>query len=279
MLKKDFILSMATALKMDKKAVEDAIADEKEVDLKLPEGVSVFTQAELTSREEQLKSTATRSAKEIVVKDLKEKAGLEYDGEGSKDPVRFISEYQKKVLAEANVKESDKVKELNTTIEGLRSNLTNLTNEKNNLIKTAKDAEIDNNILTWTIDKKPENLSNREWVTIIKLNNELVEENGQILVKRDGKIVANTTDLKPIPAKDALVSYIDERKIGKVEAGNPPAPGRNGGDSKSPLSGITNMKQFKEAMTSKGISLNSAQAQTELANITKDNKDFDFKTS
>ena len=110
---------------------------------------------------------------------------------------------------------------------------------------------------------------------MIKLNNEIAEQDGQLIVKRDGKMVANTTDLKPIPAKDALVSYIDERKWGKtIEAAK--VPGRAAGDSKGSVLGIGNMKQFTEHLQTTGINPNGQQAQAMLAEITAANANFDF---
>jgi hypothetical protein len=273
-IKKESLLAIADLLKIDKKIFEDAMASDAETEIKLPEDISVFTKAELTSREEQIKSSSLRAGKEMSIKELKEKAGLEYDGQGSKDPARFLEEYGKKVLKDANITETEKIKELNTTIEGLRANITMLTSEKESMLKATKEAQLDNDILTMTIDKKPDNLTNKEWLAILKIGNEIVDHEGQTVVKRDGKIVVNKTDLKPIPVKDALIGYIDERKLGKQEAQG--AAGRNGKDSKTPLAGISNLKQFNQHLAENGINANGEQARQMLKEITDSNPNFDF---
>lgn len=274
MLKKETIIAMATALKLNVADVTKAIDAEAETDIEFkPETIHVFTRPELTSREETLKSRHEKAGMEIQIKNLKEKAGIEFEG---KDQDKFIETYKAKVLKDANIQESDKVKEKDTIIEGLRTNIATLTTEKEGILKESKTAQLDSDILAWTIDKKPENLTNKEWLAMIKLNNEITEHEGQLVVKRDGQLVANKTDLKPIAAKDALVSYIEERKWGKTEA--VAAAGRGAGDSKTSILGISNMKQFNEHLSSTGISPNGQQAQQQLAEITAANPNFDFST-
>lgn len=285
-LKKESIIAMATALKIDPAVLKIAMDAPDDQEVKLPEGIkvltaedlkttTVLTAAELTSRDEQSRTAGEKIGRELTVKSLKETAGLEYDGEGSKDPKRFITEYGKKVLKDSNIQESDKVKELNTVIDGLRTNITTLTTEKDGMVKSTKEAQLDNDILTWTIEKKPDNLTNKEWITILKLGNEVTEQDGQLVVKRDGKIVANKTDLKPVPAKDALVGYIDERKLGKVVT--TVTPGRNGQDSKIATLGIGNMKQFNQHLADSGVNPNGQQAQQMLKEVVEANPNFDFK--
>jgi len=252
-----------------------AIKAEDEQDVDIPE-VKVFTDTELASREESVKNSGIKVGKEIAIKELKETVGLDYDGEGSKDPKKFVSEYQKKVLTEANIKESDRIKEKEAAIEQLRLNIEKLTNEKNDFLRKSKEAEIDGLILSSTIDKKPDNLTNAEWLAVIKLNNQIEEHEGQLVVKREGKIVQNQTDLKAIPVKDALLSFIDERKLGKVEQQQQQQGGRGAGDSKVSALGIVNMKQFKEHAKSQGISENGEKAQALLAEIVAANPNFSF---
>jgi hypothetical protein len=275
MLKKDFILSMATALKLDVAAVTAAYDAKEETEVAFkPEALKVFTDSELLSREETLKSRHEKAGMEIQIKNLKEKAGIEFEG---KNEDKFVEAFKGKVLKDANIQESDKIKEKDTVIEQLRSNISALATEKDSFVKKTKEAQLDSDILSWTIDKKPDHLTNKEWLAMIKLNNEIAEQDGQLVVKREGQIVANKTDLKPVAAKDALVSYIEERKWGKTVEATPPG-GRGAGDSRTSLLGIGNMKQFNEHIASQGISPNGQQAQAMLSEITTANQNFDFNT-
>lgn len=273
MLKKETIIAMATALKLNVADITKAIDAEAETDVEFkPESISVFTPAELASREETLKSRHEKAGMEIQIKNLKEKAGIEFEG---KNEEKFLEAFKTKALKDANIQESDKVKEKDTIIEGLRANIVTLSTEKESFVKQTKQAQQDSDILSWTIDKKPANLTNKEWLAMIKLNNELEDHDGQLVVKRDGKLVTNLTDLKPIPAKDALVSYIDERKWGKtIEAA--PAGGRGAGDSKTDILGIGNLKQFNEHLAANNINPNGDQAKAILNEITTANANFDF---
>lgn len=289
-IKKESIIAMATALKLDMTAFNAALAATDEQEVKLPEGTKVFTttdltthtvlnQAELTSRDETIKNSAQKAGKEFAVKEMKEAAGLDYDGEGSKDPKRFVTEYQKKVLKDANITETDKIKELNGIIEGLRTNITTLTAEKETMITTTKRAQSDNDLLTMTIDKKPDNLSNAQWLAVLKTDVELADQDGAQVIKIGGKVAVNKTDLKPLPAKDAVIGYIDERKIGKTivtPAG--PGPHRAAGDSKITAFGITTLKQFNAHLKEQNINANGDQAKAMLKEITDVTPNFDYST-
>lgn len=276
MLKKETIIAMATALKMDVAAVGTAFDNTELVEVPFDVAtLKVFTDAELTSRESTLKTNHEKAGMDIALKNFKTENGIEVEG---KDPKKIGEAFKAKVLKDANVQESDKIKERDTVIEGLRANLVTATTEKESFVKQTKEAQLDSDILSWTIDKKPDHLTNKEWLTLIKSNNIVEDHEGQLVVKRDGKIVANPVDLKSVPAKDALVSYIDERKWGKTAAA--PVPGRAGGDSKTgEYLGIANMKQFKEHLTANNISANGAQAQQMLQEINAANTNFDFATT
>lgn len=279
MLTKEQSDLIAKILRVEPATFAAAIADTTEVPLTLTEGLASFTPGEITSRENTLKSANIRAGKEIAIKELKDSAGLAYDGEGSKDPARFLTEYQAKVKADSGVEDSVKVKELNDTISGLRNNLEKVTGEVSGFKQQAITAKNDSLLLSYSLEYKPGNLSNEEWLAVLKTNNELVEHEGVIGVKRGGEVVKDNL-LKAIPAKDAITAYITERKIGKAaEANNGEGnKGRSGNDSKD-FSGITNMKQFTAKMEAEGVHINSDKARAALTEVTKTNPNFDFATT
>lgn len=270
---KELFIKMATLLKMDVAKVTAALDDtDNETEVELKEDLKIFTPAELTSREETLKTQHENAGKEIAIKTLKQETGVEFEGKDSK---KFIEAYKAKVLEDANVKESDKIKELNTTIEGLRANINTLTTEKDTFVRQSREAQLDSDILSMTIDMKPDNLTNKQWLALIKMDNQIEDSEGGQVVKRDGKVVANSTDLKPLPVKDALIGYITESKIGKSET--PPTPrGRAAGDSRTDFAGIANMKQFNEHLAQNNINPNGDKAQQLLTEVTAKNPNFDF---
>jgi hypothetical protein len=278
-IKKETLLSMAAALKIDTAAFTAALDAETEQDFTFStDDLSILTKAEQASREDQLKSRHEKAGGEIAIKNLKEKTGLEFEG---KSQETFIEKFKEKVLGEANITESEKVKELNATIGKLQDNVHKLTQEKEISAQQALQGMRDAELLTMTIDLKPDHISNEMWLTMVKLENELAEDNGVKVVKRKGEIVRNNDgDLKPIEPKEALKSWIAEKKIGKAEQQQQQRKsGRDGEDSRSSHTGIANMKQFKEHLKTEGINANGQKAQQMLQEITTANPNFDFSES
>ena len=279
MIKADSLAKVMVKLKIaeDETKAKALIAAAEEHDIAIPETVSVFNTDEIAARDKVKYDEGKKSGQGMLVDSLFETHNIKPTGK--KDVETFITEYQKKVLADANITVDEKVKEKEKTIEGLRTNIKALEQQHAVYEKQVKDSQLDTEILMWTADKKPDNLTNKEWVALIKMNNELVEEGGQLVVKRDGKLVQDPKLLTNVPAKDAIVSFIDERKLGKVI----PAPGagagggRGAGDSKTGgVLGITKKSQFLDHLKSQGIDEKGSQAKTLLNEITTANPDFDF---
>jgi len=261
----------------DVDALLEAIKSTEEVEVSIPD-VLVVTNAELSVRDEQIKATNINVGKELLIKELKTKAGLDYTGEGSKDPDKFISEYAKKVSTDLGKSEEEKVKELNSVVEKLRKNLEQEQKEKTELITSQKQSAIKQKYIENTIDKKPDNYTNEEWITLLSMGVQIEEVDGVEVVKKGGEILRDKITQKPLPIKDALSSYIDERKLGKtIETTKP--NGRGGVDSKTPsYTGIANMRQYMEHLKTNGISENGQQAATLLKDIVDTNPNFDFST-
>lgn len=256
-----------------------ALIDEtEEKDVVIPDTIQLFGKDELTTRDRTKYEEGKKAGEEMIIDGLFTEQAIQVTGK--KDKATFLSEYEKKVLANANISVDDKIKEKDTTIKGLRENIKALETEQTNFKTQVKQTQQDSDILMWTADKKPDNLTAKEWVAILKMNNELVEENGQLFVKRDGKMVQDSKLLTNIPAKDALISYIDERKLGKVvvDDKNKGGGGRGGSDSKLPIGGITKKSQFEKHLDDNKIHPGGDQAKALLAQITKDVPDFDFNS-
>lgn len=266
----------------DEAAAKELITSKDESDVSLPAGHHIFSDDELATRDNSNKATYTKAGTEIAVKQLKELVGLAYDGEGSKDPKKFIEEYAKKVLADANINVDEKLTEREKTINKLRENIKAMETtqaENETKVKTAKQ---DYDLLTWIHDIKPDYLEDREVVNIIKMNNELFEENGQVFVKRNGEIVKDGKLQTPIPAKDAIRSFMTERKLVKAAPaadggdGGGAGGGRGAGDSKGNTGGITSLSQFNTHLEKNGINPKSQEAAALLTKTAGANANFDF---
>lgn len=273
------LIKLKSTLKgFDVDAIIAAAISTEQVDISVPDG-NFFTPNEINTRDESIKNTNISVGKEIAIKEMKADVGLDYDGQGSKDPKRFIAEFNKKILADAKIVESDKVTERDKTIEGLRNSINTISQEKETFIKQAKDAAIDTSILSETLHLKPDHLNNNEWLGLLKNSNTVVEVDGSFFVKKNGEIVKTTTDLTPIPMKDVLSTFIAERKWGKTEDPAPPPGGRGGKDSKGNDYGtISKMSEFVSEMDKQGIHAGGVKASALLAEVQAKNPNFDMRS-
>lgn len=277
MIKPDSLAKLLVKIKIaaDEAAAKEIISAKDERDVAIPDTVQLFTAQELETRESTQKAAQIKAGMEIAIKQLKESTELKYDGEGSKDPAKFIEAFRAKVLADANVSVDEKVKEKESVISKLRDNIRDMEAQKAASERQMKETQLEGDILMWTADKKPDNLTNKEWVTLLKMNNELVEDAGQLFVKRNGEVIKDPKLLTPIPAKDAIVSYIEERKLGKVaDSGKQAGGGRGGNDSKAPVLGIQNMSQFNKHLEDNKIDPKGSQAKALLNTVMTENTAF-----
>src|SRR5579872_7487419 len=139
----------------DEAAAKELITSKNEADVAIPAGHHIFSDDELATRDNSNKATYTKAGTEINVKQMKELAGLTYDGEGSKDPKKFLEEYAKKVLADANINVDEKLTEREKTIAKLRDNIKAMETEKAENETKVKTAKQDYDLLTWIHDIKP----------------------------------------------------------------------------------------------------------------------------
>lgn len=288
-IKKDSLAKLLVRLKVfpDETAATTAIDAEAESDVALPAGVQLFSEEELATRDNSSKATYTKVGTEISVKLLKELAGLTYDGEGSKDPKKFIEEFGKKILEDAKISVDEKISDRDKTISKLRDNIKTIESAQTESEKNAKVAKQDYDLLMATHDLKPDHLEDKEWIGLLKMSNELVEEGGQLFVKRNGEIVKDQKLQTPVPAKDAIRGFITERKLGKdlaaaaaaeaaALAAAAAAGGRGGRDSKGNTGGITTMTAFNAHLEKNNINPKSPEAQALLTKTAGANTSFDF---
>lgn len=288
-IKTESLAKLLVRLKIvaDEPAATAMITGEAESDVALPTGLQIFSDDELATRDNSNKATYTKAGTEIAVKQLKELVGLSYDGEGSKDPKKFTEEYSKKILADANISVDEKLTEKEKTIGKLRENIKAIEAKQSESEIKAKVAQQDYTLLMATHDLKPDHLEDKEWIGLLKMSNELVEEGGQLYIKRGGEIVKDPKLQTPVPAKEALRGFVTERKLGKDVAGIAAAEaaaaaaaaaggGRGGADSKGNTGGITNLSQFNDHLEKNNINPKSQAAAALLTKTAGANPNFDF---
>lgn len=253
------------------------IADAKATEVKpitFTAGLQIFDETQLATRDNNKKGGFHNAGKEMFIKDMKETLGLEFDG---KDPGKLFEAYKAKVLAEGGIVESEKLKKKDVDFAALQANYKELEKKYNGAESASKATRLDNELLTMTIAQKPDNLSPKQWLAVLKADNELAEVDGKIVVMRDGKVVADNT-LVPLAAADVIGTYIKDSKIGKdFTPATPAAGGRGAGSSQAPATGgISKMSQFEAHLKEQNIEPTSQKAQHMLAEITKANTTFDY---
>lgn len=280
MLSKKTLDSIASITKLKAEDITAAIADTKEVDLTIEEGIQTFTPAELTARDatqkDAGKSEHIKAGKEIAIKELKTVTGLEFTG---KDPAQFITEYKAKVLADAKIPEAEKVTELTSQITILKNNLTlaeqNLTKEKENTAGALRDTRILANLPA----ERNKALEDQDYLLLIK-NRIHFETLDGVEVYKDGKgeIIRDPKTAKPLDLA-TVVKTTFEGTPGWI-GGDPGKPGR-GGKSDPPGGGGTGGKpvKYSEAVIeweAQGKNINQGEFSIYLSGLQAENKTFEM---
>lgn len=256
-------------LKIPQDVIDNLLAGDEEQDVTIPDGIKVFDAESYTALEASLKATGKagyiNAGKEIAIKDLKEKLGVEYDG---KDPEVFLQKATEKILADAG--NSDAAKQLTALEQQLADNQSQLEaaiNEKNSL---ARDTE-------WLMKfprERSANMSDEDRLLLLRNKLTTVEEDGKTTYLYKGK---------PLP--DAEEDYTTERVMEHVFAAeqwlgdsySPQRPGR--GDHSHRNTNTHKPMTLKEAETlweQSGRRAEGAEFQAHILSLKKENVDFDL---
>jgi hypothetical protein len=265
---------ISTLLKVKETDLEAALKDEKEVDLTIPEDLEVLTKEELEARDTAQKKLGEKDGREIGIKEVKKAAGLPDDAP-SKDPVKVAQAIVDKATADAKVKPDEKVTQLTEQVTLLQKQLGEKDGEVATAKKTAADTLLDRKILAAFPKDRASTLEEEEYLTLIKASYSFKEQDGAIIVEKDGKPLRDTKTTNPLALADAVAGIFNERKwIGEQTQ----VPGGRGGGNQNPtgkagkLSEL--MKQFKDA----GKNMQGDEFREAVAAATKDNKDFDMNS-
>lgn len=273
-LKKEVLQQLAALAKLKVEDLEAAIKDEKEVDIEIEEGLTVFSEAEVTTlKENEFKRGKTVSL-EIAVKDAKEKHGLEFTGKALDS---LIDAYGKKVIKDAKIEPGKKEQELTDKITNLQKTVTEYETKI-----AAKDKEVAavkiNGELFKHIPAPGENgplLGQDDVIQLMKANGYQFDlaEDGKITISKDGKQILDKTS-NPVPVGDVVTGFMKEKKL--ITEAKPTPGGRGAGDGK-PGTKTGKMSDLKKQFEAEGKSLLGAEFSQAVAAAVKDNPDFDME--
>ncbi len=270
MLTQELLTKLATLAKIDSKVLQDAITSTDEVAIDLPE-VLTFTKSELETRDSAKKGNGYADGKkagvEMAVKELKDEYNLDFEGKDLKD---LVDNYGKKVLADAKITP----KETEDTIAKLRTTITE---------QQSKIAEAENRVKAVSINAKvkslmPENakgLSKDETEAVLRANGFDWDEdaNGNIIVKKNGEQILDTTLQTPVPAADAFKSIFTEK--GWMAAGEA-APAGRGGSSSNPQLKATKLSEVEKEWTANGKNIQGSDFSAHVTALANADPTFDM---
>ena len=137
MLSKQAQLQLLQLIGLPADEIEQLLAEEEPQDISLPDGIRIYDAEGYAALEAQLKANGKtgyiNAGKEIAIKNLKEKLGIEYDG---KDADIFLQKAKEKILADAG--DAEQVATLRRQLQDYEAQLQTLGTEKQAL---ARDTE------------------------------------------------------------------------------------------------------------------------------------------
>lgn len=274
-LKKETLQLIATLTKTKLADLETAIKDEKEVDFVIPAELTVLTKDELESRDTAQKKQGEKDGREIGIKEVKKAAGLPEDAP-SKDPAKVAQAIVDKATADAKIKPDEKVTQLTEQVGLLQKQLGEKEGEISTAKKVAADVSLDRKILSVFPKNRADNLDDDDYLTIIKRNHSFEEQDGKLIVKKDGELVRDKTTTNPLAMKDVVAGIFTERKWTKEEGG----AGGRGGSDKGGGSKYTKKSEVIAKYEAEGKNINGADGQAlvaELAELKKNDPSFDME--
>lgn len=224
-----------------------AIESQEVVKVELPE-LEVFKKEDYNARIENLKSTFQKQGQDFLIKEAKQKFGLEFEG---KSIDTLAEKLRAKALEEAKVEPNEKVKELQSDLEKLRKNLEekdNLIIQKENEFKQKETKRLIKDTLLSKMNVET-TIPKEDVLTILQSKYEIDVENDNIIFKQNGEVLKNNTTLNPKTVDELyaefLPSYAKQPTGGKGEKNET-------GHRKA-----NSLEMFNEEMQNKGIALNS----------------------
>lgn len=224
-----------------------AIESTEVVKVELPE-LEVFKKEDYNARIENLKNTFQKQGQDFLVKEAKQKFGLDFEG---KSIDTFAEKLKAKALEEAKVEPNEKVKELQNDLEKLRKNL----EEKDNLIiqkETEFKQKEKKRFIKETLLSKinvETSIPKEDVLTILQSKHEIDIENDTIVFKQNGEILKNSTTLNPKTIDEVYAEFLPN--YAKQPTGG------KGEKNETGHKKANSLEMFNEEMENKGIALNS----------------------
>lgn len=198
------------------------INSEKEEEIKKPQG-EFFTEEDLTKRDSSKYKEGKDAGSEMLIKDLKKKYGYDFEG---KDAESFMAhhenELKKKYSKDSNARVEELENDLKKQKETFEDEIKGYKSQLEDLSGKYRGETIRNTLLS--IMPKNTTIKPDAIVTLFKNDYEIAEEDGKMVVKKNGETLKDTKTASPLDVKDVFNEYVVKEGFAKGE------PGRGGGN-------------------------------------------------
>lgn len=279
MLNKEQAETLAKTLKyneVDAAAFVAAAIDPAVKEVKLPAGVQIFTDAEVTTLRTNVEAEGYTKGKvageEMAVKAVRTAENLEFEG---KTVDKLVAAVKTKTLADANIAPDQRLAEKDKTIEKLRTTITGHETKITTLETEKTGLSLDAQLLGYIPANLAVQLGNTEVLGLVKGQYQFVRENDVIVAKQNGVTVMDNLQ-QPVPAKDVLTGYLKDRKMlveGNGGTGGTGGGGRGGGSDRTTVV-PQSYAEAAAAWKAEGKNENGSDFQAHIAGLQKENPNF-----
>jgi ribosomal protein S13 len=250
MLKQEDIKRIAALLHVKDADLVDAIKSEEEKEIALPEGLTTYTDEELTTLKGNEYKAGKKAGEEMAVKEVKEKHGLDFQG---KTIEGLLEAAKKKVLEDAQIEPTKKVQELEDKLKTVQNTVKEYETKL-----SEKDSEVTavkiNTELYKHIPAPGENgpaLGADDVIQLMKISGyEFRLENGATIAYKNGQPVQDKV-ANPLPINEVIGSFLKEKKL----VTDPVQPGGRGGKDQRPPSTPMKLSELKKQFQDQNKSL------------------------
>jgi hypothetical protein len=253
MLHTDTIKKLAEVLKLDVSEFTTKLKSDNEETLEVP---TLYTEDQYNAFGTNKEEIGVKKASEILIKDLKKKHGIEYEG---KDPEKFLSLYSDKVLADAKVDPDKQVLTLRNEKKALQESVANLTTEKENITKnfTEKLFHVETRNQIGSLIPDNTIIPKEDLIDLFMNRHRVTKEDNSVVIYK-GEQALKDNALNPIPVKDVVAQFTEPYIKKNGMGGNDDKGGGTAGTFKT-ASELTAYMQKKgiNAMSPEGLKLYS----------------------
>lgn len=271
MLKDEQLAKLATLAKLSTADLKAAITSTDEVDIVIPEGLTTFTEAEVTTLKNNEYKNGKEKGTEMLVKETKEKLGLDFQGRTLDG---LLDAHAKKVLADAKIEPAKKVAELEEQLNTVKTTAQNLQKQL-----AAKDKEIEgvkiHGELAKYVPAPGENgpaIGADDVIALMKASGYGFElKDGKMVATKDGKVVQNNLS-EPLAPADVVTGFLKEKKL--ITEPQQPA-GRGAGGSGKGVK-LTKLSELTDQFKAQGKNTLGEEFGKAVEAAVKDNPEFDM---